>query len=60
AFVRSVTDRTPATVSGRDGRDALELALSINDAIDRNRARSPLLAPAAPPAGPYAESRTEP
>jgi len=60
AFVQAVTDRTPPSVSGRDGRDALELALSINDAIGRNRARSPLLAPVAPPAGPYAESRTEP
>ena len=60
AFVRAVTDRTPPSVSGRDGRDALELALSINDAIDRNRARSPLLASVAPPTGPYAERRTEP
>jgi predicted dehydrogenase len=59
AFVRSVTDRTPSRVSGRDGRDALELALNINDAIDRNRARSHLLASITPPAGPYAERRTE-
>jgi predicted dehydrogenase len=59
AFVRAVTDRTPPAVSGREGRDALELALSINDAIDRNRARSPLLAPVAPPAGPSAERGNE-
>jgi predicted dehydrogenase len=60
AFVRAVTDRTPPSVSGRDGRDALELALRINDAIDKNRARSPLLASVASPTGPSAERRTEP
>jgi predicted dehydrogenase len=60
AFIRAVTDRTPPSVSGRDGRDALELALRINDAIDKNRARSPLLASVAPPTGPCAERRTEP
>jgi predicted dehydrogenase len=60
AFVRAVTDRTPPMVSGRDGRDALELALRINDAIDRNRARSPLLASVIPPAEPCTEGRTEP
>jgi predicted dehydrogenase len=60
AFVRAVTHRTSPSVSGRDGRDALELALRINDAIDKNRARSPLLASVAPPTGPSAERRTEP
>jgi len=59
AFVSAVVHRTPPRVSGRDGRNALELALRINDAIDRNRARSPLLASFIPPAGPYGEPRTE-
>jgi predicted dehydrogenase len=59
AFVRAVTDRTSPRVSGRDGRDALELALSINRAIDRNRTRSPLLTSIAPHTGPYADRRTE-
>jgi predicted dehydrogenase len=44
AFVRAVADRTPPPVSGEEGRDALELALRINDAIVRNRERAPLLA----------------
>jgi len=37
SFVRAVTDRTASPVSGREGRDALELALRINEAIVRNR-----------------------
>lgn len=37
AFVRSVADRTPPPVSGRDGRSALELALRINESIDASR-----------------------
>jgi predicted dehydrogenase len=54
AFVRAVTDRTPPPVTGRDGRDALELALRINAAIEKNRARAPLdaIAPLSPPAAP--------
>jgi predicted dehydrogenase len=57
AFVRAVQDRTPPPVSGREGRDALELALRINDAIAVNRARAPLLATGIPPAGRDAEGR---
>ena len=51
AFIRAVAGRTPAPVSGRDGRAALELALRINTAIERNRACAPLDAamPAPPP-----------
>jgi predicted dehydrogenase len=60
AFIRAVTDRTPPPVSGTDGRDALELALRINDAIARNRERSPLLAAGIPPAAPYPEDRIVP
>jgi predicted dehydrogenase len=60
AFVRAVNDRTPPQVSGRDGRDALELALRITDAIDRSRARTPLLAAGIPSAASLAEGRTEP
>jgi len=44
SFVRAVADRTPPPVSGSEGRDALELALRINDAIVRNRERAPFLA----------------
>jgi predicted dehydrogenase len=43
SFVRAVAGRTPPPVSGRDGRDALELALRINEAIVRNRERAPFL-----------------
>jgi predicted dehydrogenase len=43
SFVRAVAGRTPPPVSGREGRDALELALRINDAIVRNRERAPFL-----------------
>jgi predicted dehydrogenase len=43
SFVRAVTGRTPPPVSGRDGRDVLELALRINEAIVRNRERAPFL-----------------
>ncbi len=60
AFVRAVQDRTPPPVSGRDGRDALELALRINDAIATNRARAPLLAAGITPAGRDAEGRAKP
>jgi predicted dehydrogenase len=42
AFIRAVAGRTPPPVSGRDGRAALELALRINTAIERNRIRAPL------------------
>jgi predicted dehydrogenase len=44
SFVRAVAGHTLPPVSGRDGRDALELAWRINEAIDRNRERAPLLA----------------
>ena len=40
AFVRAVADRTTPPVSGKEGRDALALALRINDAIARSRKRS--------------------
>jgi predicted dehydrogenase len=43
SFVRAVAGRMPPPVSGRDGRDALELALRINEAIVRNRERAPFL-----------------
>ena len=59
AFVRAVRDRTSPPVSGRDGRDALELALRINDAIAVNRARAPFLAAGISPAGRNAEGRAE-
>jgi predicted dehydrogenase len=49
SFVRAVTDRTEPPVSGREGRDALELALRINAAIEKNRARAPLDAIIPPP-----------
>jgi predicted dehydrogenase len=49
SFVRAVANRTPPPVSGRDGRDALELALRINEAIERNRERAPFLAAGEPP-----------
>ncbi|MDA8125528.1 MAG: Gfo/Idh/MocA family oxidoreductase [Deltaproteobacteria bacterium] len=48
AFVRSVAERTEPAVSGQEGRDALALALKINDAIDRSRARSSRDLPAPP------------
>jgi predicted dehydrogenase len=57
AFVQAVQDRTPPPVSGRDGRDALALALRINDAIAVNRARAPLFAAGISPAGHDAEGR---
>ncbi len=58
-FVASVAGGLPPAVSGREGRAALELALAINDAIARNRERSPLLSPATP-AGAPAGGRTAP
>ncbi len=48
AFVQAVANRTPPPVSGREGRDALELALRINAAIDQNRIGVPLGNLAAP------------
>lgn len=36
-FIAAVRARTPPLVSGRDGHAALELALRINDAIDKSR-----------------------
>lgn len=44
AFLRVVADRTSPQVSGKDGRKALELALRINDAIDRSRRLAPAFA----------------
>jgi predicted dehydrogenase len=38
SFIEAVKGRTPPLVSGRDGHAALELALRINDAIDKSRA----------------------
>jgi len=40
AFVRAVSGRTAPPVSGKDGRDALGLALRINDAIEKSRSRT--------------------
>jgi predicted dehydrogenase len=42
AFVRAVAGRTVPPVTGREGREALELALRINEAITRSRDRFPL------------------
>ena len=39
AFVGSVAGRIAPAVSGKDGRNVLELALRINDAIGKNRTR---------------------
>ncbi len=44
AFVQAVSDRSTPPVSGEDGRAALELALRINDAIDRSRKLYPAFA----------------
>lgn len=41
SFVRSSMTRTPPTVSGRDGRRALALALEINKRIQANMERIP-------------------
>jgi predicted dehydrogenase len=62
SFIKAVIDRTPPLVSGRDGHAALELALRINDAIDRNRAPLDSLLCVVPPAvalsdGPLAGDR---
>ena len=59
SFVRAVADRTPPPVPGRDGRDALELALRINEAIVRNRERAPFLA-ASPLNGTVGKPRSQP
>jgi predicted dehydrogenase len=42
SFIKAVSGRTPPPVSGRDGHAALELALRITDAIDKNHTRAPL------------------
>jgi predicted dehydrogenase len=42
SFIKAVSGRTPPPVSGRDGHAALELALRITDAIDKNHTRTPL------------------
>jgi predicted dehydrogenase len=44
SFLQAVADRTPPLVSGREGRDVLELALRINDSIETSRKLAPLLA----------------
>ena len=59
SFVRAVAGRTQPPVSGRDGRDALELALRINEAINRNRERAPFLA-AGEPYGTTGKGRIKP
>jgi len=64
SFIKAVRDRTPPLVSGRDGHAALELALRINDAIDRSRAPLDSLMSALPPAaalfdGPLAGDREQ-
>jgi predicted dehydrogenase len=59
AFVASAGGRTPPAVSAREGRDALELALAITDAIARNRARAPVLSSFTPEHAP-AGGRTTP
>ena len=59
SFIRAVADRTPPAVPGRDGRDALELALRINDAILRNRERAPFLNDAIP-CGTVGKGRSQP
>ena len=59
SFVRAVADRTPPAVPGRDGRNALELALRINDAILRNRERAPFLTDAIP-CGTVGKGRSRP
>ena len=51
SFIDAVNGRTPPLVSGRDGHAALELALRINDAIDKNRTPLDSLMCAVPPAG---------
>jgi len=54
AFVRAVAGRMKPPVSGTEGRKALDLALRINEAIEKNRSRNPLdfTAPAPLPAPP--------
>lgn len=56
SFIKAVIGRTPPLVSGRDGHAALELALRINDAIDKSRAPLDSLMCAVPPAGDRAPS----
>ena len=57
AFVRAVAGRTSPPVSGTDGRNALDLALRINEAIEKNQARNPLdlTAPTPLPAPPLSD-----
>ncbi|OHE22709.1 MAG: UDP-N-acetyl-D-glucosamine dehydrogenase [Syntrophus sp. GWC2_56_31] len=64
SFIRAVSSRTPPLVSGRDGHAALELALRINDAIDKNRTQLDSLVHVVPPAvslpdGPLAGDRMQ-
>ena len=60
SFVRAVEDRTPPPVPGRDGRDALELALRINEAIVRNRGRAPFFGGGAAPQVATGKGQTQP
>jgi predicted dehydrogenase len=60
AFVRAVAGRTPPPVSGKAGRDALELALRINEAIVRNREKAALLTDGAPTDGTAMKGRMKP
>ena len=64
SFIKAVSGRTPPLVSGRDGHAALELALRINDAIDKNRAPLDSIMCVVPPAvslpdGPPAGDRVQ-
>jgi predicted dehydrogenase len=64
SFIKAVIDRTQPLVSGKDGHAALELALRINDAIDKNRAPLDSLMSIVPPVvsgpdGPLAGDRVE-
>ena len=50
SFIKAVSSRTPPLVSGGDGYAALELALRINDAIDKNRTPLDSIIRVTPPA----------
>jgi predicted dehydrogenase len=56
SFIKAVIGRTPPLVSGRDGYAALELALRINDAIDKNCTPLNSFMCAVPPTGDWVQS----
>jgi predicted dehydrogenase len=56
SFIKAVIGRTPPLVSGRDGYAALELALRINDAIDKNCTPLNSFICAVPPTGDWVQS----